>query len=349
MSRNSEDCKMNHTKYGIKFFRPSSFFIFVFSLAILIWLFLNEVKFELGDKQNKELNAYAIRGLSISNDGKHALFIKYSDEEEKLFSIDLDAENPSPKQVTMITNVSEVLALGNQSFLAVSRLKNSSKRNHYFLQKFRTLDDENPELITESDISINSLVAISDDLYAFKLGISKLPSGRPVSSFFKKGVGSPLLRITEKEYGYRYAVSHINNNLVFLSGQKDEYANEIPEVISLTNDAELPRKLSLHISRQLSSLGCTPTGYTCFSVQKFNMPGEGFYSHQLWVTSGPTVCKPELPYKWIIFPSVSQNGKAIAFFTTINGKPSGMNEGPGKFIVIRQAGKCKFEIQQINL
>jgi len=263
----------------------SPIFLIGLFFFILIWLFFNEVQFGFGDKKSKALNAYAIRDLSISTDGKHVLFVKDTGQEEQLFSIDLAAENPAPRQVTVVSNVSEVLALDDHSFLAVSKKKINGDQNHYFLKKYKSLEDEHPELITESDISINSLAEISDDLYAFKLGISKLPSGRPVSSFFKKGANSPLVRLTKKEYGYRYAVSYVNNNLVFLSGIKDKNGNEIPEVIPLTNDAELPKKLSLHISPNMVSLDCTPSGNSCFSVQKFNLPGESFYSYQFWVTA----------------------------------------------------------------
>jgi hypothetical protein len=295
---------------------------------------------------------FPVDSLSISPDGSRALFIAKLKTGNKLFSIDLNVSDPLPKQLAVDGNPVEVVAGEGQSFAVVTRRSPPNKqtrREHYTLAKYSSDASSPPQTIIESDIFIGSLAYMSDSTYVFQLGVD-VTSGRSVSQFFTKGLESPLNRLSAKRYGYKVGVSVTRNNLIFLSGEQDQKGNYVPDIIPLAQSADVSSLLNMHISQQLESLACSRSGELCFSTYRYTAKGEVSFSHQLVFTNGVATCKPDIPYKWIEFPEMSQSGNAIAFLTTNDGKAAPVNRGRRKVIVLRtDMSTCNFQIQQINL
>lgn len=304
------------------------------------------------DANAAKLPDFAVHSLSISPDGSKVFFIADFETGNKLFSIDLNASDPRPTQLAVDGNPIEVVAGKGQSFAVVTRRMPPSEqklRGHYTLAKYSSNASPQPQTIIESDIFIGSVAEVSDSTYAFQLGV-KVISGRSVSQFFTKGLEGPLNRLNEKLYGYKVGVSVTRNNLLFLSGEKDQKGNYVPDIIPLDQSADVSSLLKIHISPQLESLACTRSGGLCFSIYRYTAKGEVSFSHQLVFSNGVAVCKPDIPYKWIEFPEIAQSGNAIAFLTTDDGKAAPVGRGRRKVIVLRQdMSTCSFQIQQINL
>lgn len=292
--------------------------------------------------------------VATSSNGSRAYLIHHSKSEKTLLTLDLDSEFPKPQKIPIPHHPIEVSAGNGTTFSVVTRKKidkqGGGKRGLYNLLVFDNLQGLTPHTIIQSELFIGSVAEVSDQVYAFQLGVKVLPSGRSVSRFTEQGVNSRPRLLSSKDHGYRVGVSVVSDNLVFLDGAKNARDDKIPDIVPIRPDALPPIFPNLHFSPNLDHFACSRTGHICFSVSNNATGNQSNYSHRLIWTSDGLVCKPNLPFKWLEFPKISSDGSRIVFLTTVDGNASPMGVGTRKLIAVQlYPNTCSYTFKQIVL
>lgn len=291
---------------------------------------------------------------SLSSDGSRVYVIHHSTDESNLLMINLNSESSSPIKIAAGENPIEVTAGIGSSFAIVNRKKlqkkDGNKRGLYILSKYS--DAINPKIdeIARSDIFIGSVIETESEKYAFQLGTDILPSGRSISKFVERGPKTPLRYLSEKNYGYKFGISLVNENLIFLTGEKNLAGKSKLEIIKLKTNAVVPFFLDEHFSRNSTQFGCSRSNDVCFSITPYSPSGVHNSSHRLLFTKENITCDLKIPFYWIEFPSISSDGRRFAFITPDDAKVSPVGVGTRKLIVVDlYINSCGYTYKQFQL
>lgn len=296
----------------------------------------------------------SLRSLSLNSNGSRAFYINYLEDKNTLYTVDLKSETARPTTISTVRNPSEVIAGEGEQFSVISYQKqndtNGKKYSQYFITKHKNASDIQGTEIIKYNSELNSGVEIYNNVYAFKERTDVSGSARSGSKFFAQGIDFQKKMLSNKTYGYRLSVSAVRQSLVFLSGETDAEGKNIPDVIPIHNNMVGPYFPTIHFSRDLTDFGCDRMGNVCFSISQYTTSIDSRYRHKSLFTQGDLICKPDLPFNWIEFPIISNDGRVFIFLTTEDGDASPINVGRRLLIVVSvDLATCKFITKKIEL